>query len=759
VIVRVLALVWALLLCAHRDERGGFWSDLFSGIGGSLKDIVTWVRDRLRELQDALWERLGHLGQTVWNGFVDVGNKLYAVIANAAAAVRDRLRQVQDALWERLGHLGQTLWDAGVDVSNKLWGVIAQGANIVWDALRLASDKIWGAIAAAAAAIRDVLIAIGAGLRDAVVAGANRVGDAGERVADVAEEIPGAIKEAAAESAEAAGSVIERLLDLGPDIADTLTQLNQRVLRGEITSYDEWLGQLEAGAPHTSLMDKFWYYALSIPTLAAWAAAGGAVRAEPAIQELRRLKGVTLMDAEDLRDASLRALVDDAFVHDQLARAGFSDRHIEAITKLWQIIPPPSDLIRMAVREAFSPDIVARFGQHQDFPEEFARLAEQQGISREFALAYWAAHWGLPSATQGFEMLHRDVINREDLNLLLRALDVMPFWREKLTEIAYNVVTRVDTRRLFASGVWDRTRVLRSYLDQGYNPADAEALTAWTVQEYGDTAVGARDLTRSAVEKAYRQGRITRDQAIGRLVELDYDEDEADFFLSNVDVDIDEQRARDAERDTRELTQGVVLRAYRDRVIPNAEASALLADLGYDDDQVSILLAVQDFDVESDLANLRARVVEQDFKHARISDGEAMTRLAGAGINADRADLMVQRWVAQQTEKPRELTVAQLGQALDRELVDDVAYTERVIALGYNEDDAIILLGLRGRATSDQVRELTTSSVISAYRREVLSRETTRARLLALGYTGDDAEILLRTADAAAAAAAARQGA
>ncbi|GAI59226.1 unnamed protein product, partial [marine sediment metagenome] len=33
-------------------------------------------------------------------------------------------------------------------------------------------------------------------------------------------------------------------------------------------------------------------------------------------------------------------------------------------------IPPVADIITMAVREAFTPDIAARFGQYQDFPSE-----------------------------------------------------------------------------------------------------------------------------------------------------------------------------------------------------------------------------------------------------------------------------------------------------------------------------------------------------------------------------------------------------
>jgi hypothetical protein len=144
-------------------------------------------------------------------------------------------------------------------------------------------------------------------------------------------------------------------------------------------------------------------------------------------------------------------------------------------------IPTTADFIRFAVREVYSPDVRARFGQDDDYPEEFTAKAALHGLAEEDARAYWAAHWELPSTEQGFRMLHRDIITKGDLELLLRAKDVMPFWRGKLEEIAYLVPGRVDLRRMYAAGVIDRKRVKRGYLDIGYKEADAEALTDFAV--------------------------------------------------------------------------------------------------------------------------------------------------------------------------------------------------------------------------------------------------------------------------------------
>jgi len=94
-------------------------------------------------------------------------------------------------------------------------------------------------------------------------------------------------------------------------------------------------------------------------------------------------------------------------------------------------IPPISDMIRFAVREVYSPDVRARFGQDDDYPEAFTAKAALHGLSEEDAKAYWAAHWELPSTEQGFRMFHRSLIDKPTLELLLRAKDIMPFWRDK----------------------------------------------------------------------------------------------------------------------------------------------------------------------------------------------------------------------------------------------------------------------------------------------------------------------------------------
>jgi hypothetical protein len=231
---------------------------------------------------------------------------------------------------------------------------------------------------------------------------------------------------------------------------------------------------------------------------------------------------------------------------------GWDDERIDVYKTLAQLIPGAADLIRMAVREVFTPEIVEKYGQMEDFPPDFAAWGAKVGLTEEWAKNYWAAHWDLPSATQGFEMLHRGVITYDELKVLLRALDVMPYWRDKLIEIAYSPYTRVDIRRMYKVAVLDEAGVKKAYMDLGYNEERAQALTEFTLKTYArpedaveDEEEKIRDLTRSDICDGYRRGIFTAAEAGELLAKLAYTPESVQFYLDREDLKKD-QALKDA---------------------------------------------------------------------------------------------------------------------------------------------------------------------------------------------------------------------
>jgi hypothetical protein len=208
---------------------------------------------------------------------------------------------------------------------------------------------------------------------------------------------------------------------------------------------------------------------------------------------------------------------------------GVSEADFDKYEMLTAYMPSPTDIIRFAVREVFTPEIVEKYKMLEDIPPQYLDMAKKLGIPEDVAKWYWAAHWELPSLTLGIEMFHRKIITREELITLMRTLDIMPGWRDKLIELSYVLPTRVDVRRMYEIGVITRDQLKEYYEKMGYSPEDAERLTQWTVIEYAQYD---RDLTVNQIIELYRMGEFTREEAKNYLMKLGYPPEVADYKLT-----------------------------------------------------------------------------------------------------------------------------------------------------------------------------------------------------------------------------------
>ena len=229
-----------------------------------------------------------------------------------------------------------------------------------------------------------------------------------------------------------------------------------------------------------------------------------------------------------------RGLITKAELDDQAFKHKMDEVTIDQLLKASEFLPGATDLVRFAVREVYSPEIISDFGLFDEFPQKFADEAKKIGVTEEQAKNYWGAHWILPSLTNGFEMFHRRVIDKQQLDLLMRTQDIMPFWRDKLTQISYNTLTRVDVRRMYSVGVLDEEGVYESYLDFGYSPKNARLMTDFTIRYENDEFSG---LTRATVISSYVDDIIDRETLTRYLRGLGYTDSVVDFWLANADYD------------------------------------------------------------------------------------------------------------------------------------------------------------------------------------------------------------------------------
>ena len=335
--------------------------------------------------------------------------------------------------------------------------------------------------------------------------------------------------------------------------------------------------------------------------------------------------------SQDLVAYELRKDPDLSGLDARLKQIGIHPDYFDVYKTLAHPIPPVADIITMAVREAFTPSIAAKFGQYEDFPKPFEEWAAKKGLSSEWAERYWAAHWSLPSATQGFEMLHRGVIQRDELNMLLRALDVMPFWREKLTGIAYRRLSRVDIRRMYGVGVLTEAEVLEAYVELGYNERDARRMADFTVKQILAT--------------------------------------QSKFTASDV------------------------IAAYTKYMINTSEARSLLIDIGVRSENVAFIISAAEYKREWGLTESRISAIHNLYRKAVYTDSQARSELLRLDMPAQRVDVLMQQWYIDEKDLPvRSWTTAQTLTFIKDKLITVKRGRQELTNIGYDEEHINIYL-------------------------------------------------------------------
>ena len=244
----------------------------------------------------------------------------------------------------------------------------------------------------------------------------------------------------------------------------------------------------------------------------------------------------TLIDPNTLREIYFRHNKSEDWAAQQLFQHGLTPDRIKEMMSVWPVIPSVQDIVYLMGREAFEPDQISRFGLAADQPEQLEEFMRMKGLSAEWAQKYWIAHWQNPALNNVFEMYHRDQIDEEQMDEYFKLVEIPPFWRQRLKNVAYNVLTRVDVRRIHKMGVIDDEGLIKSYMHQGYSRENAEIMSEFTI-EYNES--DQRSLTKADIEKAYEDRDLDFFEAMVSLIEIGYRESAAAFYLSRVDLEME----------------------------------------------------------------------------------------------------------------------------------------------------------------------------------------------------------------------------
>lgn len=375
-----------------------------------------------------------------------------------------------------------------------------------------------------------------------------------------------------------------------------------------------------------------------------------ALRNRPTISELIRgifYRHATPNNIDDIWNA----------IRDYIKDYGISENYANVIVDSYRFLPSLSDVLQWMAKEAFEDDIARELGLDEEFPPLFAEYAAKLGVPPEDAKRYWRAHWSTIGFSQMAEAFHRYradayVEGRHDAevrrwddywDIFFRQVEVPRFYREMLKKITYNVITRVDARRMYEMGFLTKEELTAIYIALGYTKEDAERMAdwvAWEVQRYEEEDL--RGLSKSSVESLYKYGLINDHEYLDLMKKIGYGEEAAEYSL--------------------ELLKSRIF-----------------------------------------MENFEKRVdtIKKRYLKGLITKDEARQELARLGVEASWAGEIIETWEADKIESFKQLSKEDIRNAIRYKILSLEEGYNKLLEIGYTKDDAKILLRIWGASKED----------------------------------------------------------
>jgi hypothetical protein len=385
----------------------------------------------------------------------------------------------------------------------------------------------------------------------------------------------------------------------------------------------------------------------------------------------------------------LRGNIDLPRLNTALRELGVIDpARVDDYKKLVQQLPPPSDAIRFAVRDAFDPKKSGRAEMMKEFNEQVGlrELFEAVGLRKytindatgkplevDVPFLYWLASYDEISPTQSFEMLHRFRENRvkrygipdgrggtvyprvytmADVNSLLKEKDYNPKDRTELAAISYRLPGRIDVKNFYKRSAFGK-------------PLGREGF---------DRTDPANPIPRGVAEVEMRE----------RFRDMGYAEPDANVQAWDAAVSLDEQRGRRGV--ARQLR--VICTQYSQGMIGREDAVRQSTPLvgGREEAERVVLLCNAEYaarDVAFALQGIRKKYLTGE----RNKD-QTRTLLTRVGVRGERIDSFLRTWDYQREVRTREVTAQQILQWFTQKIIKGNEAVDRLVNLKYDKEDA-----------------------------------------------------------------------
>lgn len=144
----------------------------------------------------------------------------------------------------------------------------------------------------------------------------------------------------------------------------------------------------------------------------------------------------------------------------------------------------------------------------------------------------------------------------------------------------------------------------------------------------------------------------------------------------------------------RELSIGETLSLYNEGLVDRPRAHGMLVALKFDDASANELLGLADVQRAHKLIAASVTRIRSSFVGHKIDAAQARTALDALHVETATRDHAIELWTTERGSNIKHLTEAQVAKAWNKGLIDDAGFVSRHLAMGYTEDDARLLMAL-----------------------------------------------------------------
>lgn len=186
------------------------------------------------------------------------------------------------------------------------------------------------------------------------------------------------------------------------------------------------------------------------------------------------------------------------------------------------------------------------------------------------------------------------------------------------------------------------------------------------------------------IVSAIRQGVITAEEGIQRLLMIGYNAEDAAVLAA--------EGTATKHQGTKELSAHTMVQLYSDGFITQSEVTTMLHNLGYDDQESTWLIQLADHARHVKFQQSAITAIHTQYEGHKIDAAAASNALDNIGVPATARDDLLQLWASERAAHVAHLTRADLKALHKAGKIAEADYRQRLLNMGYAPVDVDLIL-------------------------------------------------------------------